>query len=248
MSELKLTLPELKKLMKIMHDCIYAKSHEDVLKIIDVLNDIIPFNSAILCRKACENGAALLDERVNHSYPADWVKHYYTNKLFLLDPVANMNINSPFTWSEAYHSVEMTARLKEFIDIARDFGLKEGVSYASNTRQESNTDTIMSLETSGYKVDDAYLAIVEYIQPHLHEVVTRMDETAWIPRDVPDLTLREKETLTWAYEGKTAWEIGVILSISERTVKFHLKNIYAKLNVNNRSQAVARAVRYGIIR
>jgi LuxR family quorum-sensing system transcriptional regulator CciR len=40
-------------------------------------------------------------------------------------------------------------------------------------------------------------------------------------------------------EGKTSWEIGKILATSERTVKFHLKNVYAKLNVCNRAQAVA---------
>ncbi|HEB54915.1 MAG TPA: hypothetical protein ENI98_01155 [Gammaproteobacteria bacterium] len=250
MPELKLKPSELKKLMRIMHDCIYANSREDALRIIDLLNDIIPFNAAILCSKSGKNGAALLDERVNHSYPADWVEYYYTNKLFLLDPVVitSANISGPFTWNEAYNRVEMSTGLRQFIDIAENFGLKEGVSYSSNPRQENNPDTLMSLETSGYKVDNAYLAVVEYILPHLHEMVLRIDESIRIPEAVPELTIRERETLKWAYEGKTAWEIGVILSISERTVKFHLKNIYKKLDVKNRSQALSRAARYGIIR
>ncbi len=55
------------------------------------------------------------------------------------------------------------------------------------------------------------------------------------------------EVMQWLKEGKMSWEIGVILSISERTVKFHIANCYAKLNVRNRSQAIARAMRLSII-
>jgi len=53
------------------------------------------------------------------------------------------------------------------------------------------------------------------------------------------LTAKERDVLKWVIEGKTSWEIGQILATSERTVKFHLKNVYAKLNVCNRAQAVA---------
>lgn len=53
------------------------------------------------------------------------------------------------------------------------------------------------------------------------------------------LTKREAQIMEWAVKGKTAWEIATILSISERTVKFHFSNIYQKLNVTNRQQAVA---------
>lgn len=57
------------------------------------------------------------------------------------------------------------------------------------------------------------------------------------------LTGKEKEVLRWIAEGKTSREVGMILSISERTVKFHLRNIYSKLNVVNRTQAVTIASR-----
>lgn len=53
------------------------------------------------------------------------------------------------------------------------------------------------------------------------------------------LTTKETQIISWVSEGKTSWEIGKILLISERTVKFHLKNIYNKFNVVNRAQAVS---------
>lgn len=61
------------------------------------------------------------------------------------------------------------------------------------------------------------------------------------------LTTREHQILKWVSEGKGCWETGAILGISERTVKFHLQNIYRKLNVVNRAQAITKAMRYALI-
>lgn len=54
------------------------------------------------------------------------------------------------------------------------------------------------------------------------------------------LTDREYEILTLLSRGETNTEIGLALSISSRTVKKHLENIYSKLQVHRRSAAVAR--------
>ena len=61
------------------------------------------------------------------------------------------------------------------------------------------------------------------------------------------LTAREREVLCWTAEGKTACEIGQILSISERTVSFHVNNILEKLGATNKVQAVVKAISAGLI-
>lgn len=53
------------------------------------------------------------------------------------------------------------------------------------------------------------------------------------------LTKKELEIMSWVMYGKTSFEIGKIMEITERTVKFHLGNIYTKLGVCNRAQAAA---------
>jgi DNA-binding NarL/FixJ family response regulator len=63
--------------------------------------------------------------------------------------------------------------------------------------------------------------------------------TAW-PNQV-QLREREVETLTWAARGKTFEEIGTILSLSRRTVEFHLENARRKLGVATRTQALVKA-------
>jgi DNA-binding CsgD family transcriptional regulator len=54
------------------------------------------------------------------------------------------------------------------------------------------------------------------------------------------LTDRERDTLAWVAEGKSDWEISVILGVSEATVRFHVDNGRRKLGAVNRTQAVAR--------
>jgi DNA-binding NarL/FixJ family response regulator len=61
------------------------------------------------------------------------------------------------------------------------------------------------------------------------------------------LTVREVEVLRHVAEGNRNREIGVKLFISEETVKVHLKHIMDKLGASDRTQAVAIAVRRGII-
>ncbi len=61
------------------------------------------------------------------------------------------------------------------------------------------------------------------------------------------LSDREVHVLRLVSEGKANKEIGRALSLSEDTVKAYLKNIFSKLNVNDRTHAVTIAVRRGII-
>ncbi|HAP42334.1 MAG TPA: hypothetical protein DCQ94_21665 [Nitrospira sp.] len=53
------------------------------------------------------------------------------------------------------------------------------------------------------------------------------------------LSKREEEILRWVAAGKTNWEISVILKVSLNTVKFHLKNVFQKIGVENRWSAIA---------
>jgi NarL family two-component system response regulator YdfI len=62
-----------------------------------------------------------------------------------------------------------------------------------------------------------------------------------------ELTEREREVLVAAARGERSKEIADRLSISERTVKAHLTNVYNKLGVDSRAAAVAAAARLGLL-
>jgi DNA-binding CsgD family transcriptional regulator len=65
---------------------------------------------------------------------------------------------------------------------------------------------------------------------------------------LPSLTPRELESLRWTMEGKTAWEVGHVLGITERTAVLHVNNATHKLGCVNKHQAVLRALRLGLLR
>jgi len=62
-----------------------------------------------------------------------------------------------------------------------------------------------------------------------------------------DLTEREIDCLNWTAAGKTSAEISEILGLSEHTVNHYLNRATRKLDTVNRTQAVAKAIRTGII-
>lgn len=61
------------------------------------------------------------------------------------------------------------------------------------------------------------------------------------------LSPREQECLQWVCRGKSSADIGIILSLSPRTVDSYLEKVCAKLRVRTRIEAVASAVRHGLI-
>ncbi|MGS1003500.1 helix-turn-helix transcriptional regulator [Burkholderia glumae] len=121
--------------------------------------------------------------------------------------------------------------------------------------------TVLQLKCEDESLHSAL--ILSFIAMHLHAALTqkipdRSHGEARMPAAETDgagsadgegfqFTRKESEVVKWVVEGKTAWEIGRILCMSERTVKFHLTNVYEKLRVTNRAQAVAKVSRLGLI-
>lgn len=88
----------------------------------------------------------------------------------------------------------------------------------------------------------------------LHNLALRLvathNEARGRPRNatVPQtLTRREVQCLRWAAAGKTDGEIGIILSLSVSTVRFHLRNAAGKLGATGRAQSIQIAAGLGFV-
>jgi NarL family two-component system response regulator YdfI len=79
----------------------------------------------------------------------------------------------------------------------------------------------------------------------MDKVVARLAE----PRTATggDLSQREQEVLAWLADGASNREIALHLHITERTVKAHVTGIFNKLGVSSRTEAVAVALRQGLL-
>jgi len=63
----------------------------------------------------------------------------------------------------------------------------------------------------------------------------------------PQLSPRQLEVLWWTAHGKTTWETSVIMQCTEATVNYHLKQVFRKLKVFNKTHAVSTALERGLM-
>jgi len=113
---------------------------------------------------------------------------------------------------------------------------------------------------NSHKLDVIAKALLEYETldgPQINEILEYGRLTNPLPNGAPPagqkmpvknalgslgLTPREVEVLTWIAQGKTNYEIGVILTSCTRTVCKHVERILAKLSVENRTAAAVVAI------
>lgn len=91
------------------------------------------------------------------------------------------------------------------------------------------------------------VADLQLFAVHAQEAALRLFVPIAAQPEAPALTRRELEALNWTMEGKTAWEVGAILGISERTAVLHIQNAMRKLGAINKHQAVLKALHLGLI-
>lgn len=127
---------------------------------------------------------------------------------------------------------------------------------------DESVEAMMEAGADGYLLKDAdapavIASVEEALQGHsyLHPAVAgkllrRFNALVRAQADRGDfdgLSEREIEVLRLVAQGKTNKETARLLVISERTVDNHVRNIYSKLRISDRSQAVLYAVRKGLI-
>ncbi len=94
------------------------------------------------------------------------------------------------------------------------------------------------------KTDSPEMTIAAIRQVAAGKMVFPEAARRWLVKSSKDdpntLTEREEAVLALLAEGKSNSQIGAALSLSENTIKFHLRNLYNKLGVTNRTEAAAK--------
>ena len=230
---------ELRPLLSITHKCLQAKDHHDVIDALDSLYALIPFKAA---------GIGMVKRPglwINHSFDVSWTESYLANNYNEVDPVLKIADRTPrpFTWEQARCLVgQGKLKTKTFLEHAKREGVYNGIAVSSHGMGNDGLDILVTLHMGKEVLPKNWMVILQMFVVHIYEAFMRLHHTPQTEHRTSPLTSREIETLKWAREGKSAWEIGRIMGISERTVKFHFSNIYTKLDVVNRAQAVALGV------
>lgn len=195
---------------------------------------------------------------------------YFSNKLIHVDPCVShaRRHNTAFTWSEVpfpeYEGIRKSGAQKT-LEVASDYGFSEGLvvpfhftdligrinsSLVVFFWKDSEPDFQMAIRS---KKSELHLIMIYWAQRMVEIVGDRFNEgNAVVSRNVSNecehrLTDREKDVLSWAARGKTAIDTADILTLSEETVKTHIRNALNKLGACNKTHGVAKAIYLGMI-
>ena len=181
-------------------------------------------------------------------WPEDWTKRYVEHNYVQDDPIIAKTKTStlPFSWNEVPNET-MTPRARRIMDEAKEFGLVEGISVPIYTTH--GFQAIVTIGAKNLRLSPDEKAALHLISIYAHSHAKRLISTPSSTSSKHNKALgrRELECLKWSSLGKSAWEISEILHLSQRTVEEYLFNASRKLNASNRVQAVAEAIRNGLI-
>jgi LuxR family transcriptional regulator len=182
-----------------------------------------------------------------NNYPVEWQDRYRVSNYVSQDPIVQRGrkTTDPFVWTPQLFGGPGEGMWEE----AQAHGIRHGWSQSSldgsgaasllTLARPADTITATELESNEHRMrwltSVAHLSLSNVYQANLREKIE------------PNLTEREIEVLRWSADGKSAAEIGDILSISKNTVDFHIKNAVQKLQTSNKTAAVVRAIMMGLL-
>lgn len=176
------------------------------------------------------------------TYPSSWTALYLQRGYESIDPVVRRAIQQtePFRWGGGLEPKGRPEPERELFAEAARYGIRWGFTFPihDNGAIAALTFATDARRTAFERSLAKYVKNLRLISIIFHAHARRFWTSDRIVGGVV-LSPREFECLGWSSHGKSAAEIGMILSISERTASFHLDNARAKLGVRSLRQAVA---------
>ncbi|NVZ21147.1 LuxR family transcriptional regulator [Pseudomonas costantinii] len=179
-----------------------------------------------------------------NNYSDEWNKLYKQAHFFDVDPVVAHCKRSvlPILWEEKAFSTA-----PNLWDLAQSFGVHLG--WTQSVHDFQGVFSMLTLGRSKGEVSPEELyekaGHVLWLCHAMHAVVAQKYADKPCINPPSKLTLRETEILKWSAMGKTAEDTASIMSISPRTVGFHMSSVLRKLGVNNKIAAVLYASKAG---
>ena len=185
---------------------------------------------------------------VAYNYPEDWMKYYAEKGYENEDPVPKQAFKSsrPFSWAELVNKTKLTATERKVMNEAEEAGLKDGIGIPLYGVHSEVAGIGLASSAGGVDINKNMLCKLRAIASQFHMIYSEFMAIE-TPIDNVRLTPREREVLLWVAEGKSDPVIAEIIGISVPTVRFHLNNIYQKLQANERTFAVVKALHLGLI-
>lgn len=179
-------------------------------------------------------------------WPAEWTKRYFSHGYIFRDPAIGgvLSNSSPFFWSELEPTYRDSPAARRVMEEAGDFRLRQGFTIPLTTVEGDVAGFSLAGERLEVSPEGRGMLTLLATYALARSILLRQTEQA----PTIHLTPREHEALQWAAEGKTEWEIGELMGISEHGVDKHMRSAREKLGTRSRVHAVAEAIRLGLIK
>jgi LuxR family transcriptional regulator, quorum-sensing system regulator CviR len=251
-------------LLEVINSTLSIRDAKAFTSIYPKIQELFPFDFAgVIAGHLETDGRLIIDYRCNISYPEKWFQEYEFNDYINLDKGTKyaLKTHNSMHWSlpqnvvdvlchdvpENIISLSLECVPEEIKSLDMDFGLKEGYACGLGPFRMGLDGTVFGFSGGSMRFDLRAFAILETLVPHLHSAFSNVCGNKRPDTEEVSISTREKEVLHWLKEGKSSWDISVILAISERTVNYHIYNAMAKLGAINRAQAVAIATHLGLV-
>lgn len=182
-------------------------------------------------------------------YFHDFYSQYAEQDYLEYDPLFKLlcRARGPFTWKQVMQ-LPLTPRQRAIMEERMQAGMAAGVGVPLQSADPALVGLTVVAERENAPEDNSTLsqifALSNQFQLQRARILGR--EQAFVLPHL-HLTPREREMLEWAAQGKSNGVIASILGISEKTVEFHFKSIFTKLDVSSRTTAVLKAVHMRLI-
>jgi LuxR family transcriptional regulator, quorum-sensing system regulator BjaR1 len=200
----------------------------------------------------------------------DFIEGYVEQDLLRVDPCVSIarRSNTAFTWKDVEVPQYRGARksgAQRTMEFAEDHGYQEGFivpfHFADRLGRPNSCLVVFFWSSTRQKFQflvsrrryDIHLIMIYWAQRAVDIVGEKFRDGARFSngngyyRYSELLTDRERDVLAWAARGKTRQDTATILKLSEDTVKTHLTSCLQKLEANNKTQAVAKAIALRLI-
>jgi LuxR family transcriptional regulator, quorum-sensing system regulator CviR len=239
-------------LLEVTHELLTARSPRQFQSCFKKLQRLILYDSSICIfsdKDTIKNKKPFYHYctmNFSEEFAEQYAKEGYYEKSSVFKAV--LKDDQPCHW-KSYWSRTMDQNGIISMKLAHSYGYLDGWISANSYQHDPG---VAFLVFAGQKVDSDQrtAAILKYITPHFAESI--MDTFRSSIRRLKQyeqfkLTPRQLEVLNWIKEGKSAWDISIILNRSESAVIWHANNIMRKLCAQNRTHAVAIAMRQQLI-
>lgn len=176
-------------------------------------------------------------------WPQDWATRYFERQYVRKDPTLahSLEADGPLDWSEL--SLRAGEPCHHVMQEARAFGLIEGLTIPQITIDCQR----VALSFAGDSLDHSPEARAMLTILAWYGVSRVLQLRAATFATSISLSRRERECLLWTAEGRSMADTATILGISVKAVEKYLATARAKLNALTTTQAVAQAMRHGLL-